>query len=361
MMRQALSLAQSGRGKVSPNPLVGAIVVNSGKIVGRGYHDGVGRPHAEVNALSEAGNLARGAIMYVTLEPCAVWGRTPPCTDAIIHAGISKVFVATEDPNPSVSGRGMGLLRESGIQVEVGLLEDEARRVNETYMKFMKTGLPFVTLKVAATIDGKIATKAGESRWITEDEARDRVQSLRMGADAILVGVGTVLADDPSLTVRDTEIERKPRRIVLDSKLRTPRNAKLLDGNAPTVIATTVSPSRTVENAEVWSLESDPSGRVSLNSLLQKAGQQRITSILVEGGAEVFSSFLNEHKVDKLMFFVAPKIMGCGIDAFGEFAADRLQEAFLLDIADICMVGSDILITAYPRQDSCGPKVESDS
>lgn len=360
MMREALSLAENGRGKVSPNPLVGAVVVNNGKVVGKGYHDGVGKPHAEVNALSEAGNLARRAIMYVTLEPCAAWGRTPPCTDAIIGAGITKVFVGVEDPNPSVSGRGVGLLRESGIEVEVGLLEQDAKRVNEVYMKFMKTRTPFVTLKVAATIDGKIASRRGESRWITEPVARDRVQSLRRDADAILVGVGTVLADNPSLTVKDITTERQPKRIVLDSKLRTPLNAKLLDGNAPTIIATTVSPSRIVRNAEVWSFQSDSSGRVSLERLLEKAGEQGITSILVEGGAEVFSSFLSERKADKLMIFVAPKIMGSGIDAFGGFIADRLREAFQLDIADVSMVGTDILMTCYPRRDSGIRKLESD-
>ena len=245
-MREALLLAQKGRGRVSPNPLVGAVVVNDGKVVGRGYHHGAGKPHAEVNALSEAGYLAEGATMYVTLEPCLTWGRTPPCTEAIIKAGISRVLVATTDPNPSVSGKGIELLRNSGLQVELGLLDEEAKRMNESYIKFARTGLPFVTLKVAATIDGKIATGGGQSKWITEVEARDHVQSLRADADAILVGVGSILADDPSLTVRIGEGERKPRRIVLDSKLRTPLHAKVLDRNAPTAIATAVSSPKAV-------------------------------------------------------------------------------------------------------------------
>ena len=350
IMREALLLAQKGRGRVSPNPLVGAVVVNDGKVVGRGYHHGAGKPHAEVNALSEAGYLAEGATMYVTLEPCLTWGRTPPCTEAIIKAGISRVLVATTDPNPSVSGKGIELLRNSGLQVELGLLDEEAKRMNESYIKFARTGLPFVTLKVAATIDGKIATGGGQSKWITEVEARDHVQSLRADADAILVGVGSILADDPSLTVRIGEGERKPRRIVLDSKLRTPPHAKVLDRNAPTAIATAVSSPKAVGNAEIWSLESSNSGRVSLDSLLRRAAQEGITSILVEGGAEVFSSFLNEDKVDKLILFVAPKIIGSGLDAFKGFAADDLKDAFQLDITDVRMVGTDILVIAYPKK-----------
>lgn len=350
MMREALLLAQKGRGKVSPNPLVGTLVVNDGKVVGRGYHDGAGKPHAEVNALSQAGNLAEGATMYVTLEPCLTWGRTPPCTDAIIKAGISRVLVATTDPNPSVSRKGIELLRKSGLQVEVGLLDEEAKRINESYFKFVSTGLPFVTLKVATTIDGKIATGTGQSKWITEVEARDYVQSLRNDVDAILVGVGSILADDPSLTVRTGGGERKPVRIVLDSKLRTPPHAKVLDGNASTAIATTGSSPQVLENAEIWSLESDRSGRVSLDSLLRRAAEEGITSILVEGGAEVFSSFLNEDKVDKVILFMAPKIMGSGLSAFKGYAADRLKDLFQLDITDLRMVGTDILVTAYPRR-----------
>ena len=350
IMREALLLAQKGRGKVSPNPLVGALVVNDGKVVGKGYHDAAGKAHAEVNALAQAGNLAEGATMYVTLEPCLTWGRTPPCTDAIMKAGISRILVATIDPNPSVSGKGIELLRKSGLQVDVGLLDEEARRTNESYIKFVSTGLPFVTLKVAATIDGKIATGAGQSKWITEVEARNHVQTLRNEIDAILVGVGSILIDDPSLTVRTGGNERKPMRIVLDSKLRTPPHAKVLDGNAPTTIATTASSSKALENAEIWPLESNRSGRVSLDCLLRRAGEEGITSILVEGGAEVFSSFLNEDKVDKMILFMAPKIMGSGLSAFKGFAANGLNDVFQLDITDVRMVGSDILVIAYPRR-----------
>jgi diaminohydroxyphosphoribosylaminopyrimidine deaminase/5-amino-6-(5-phosphoribosylamino)uracil reductase len=352
LMRMALSLAEKGRGKVSPNPLVGAIIVNNGEIVGRGYHDGVGRPHAEVHALSQAGGRARGASMYVTLEPCSTWGRTPPCTDAIIKAGISSVFVATTDPNPSVSGNGIRLLRESGIEVKWGLLRHEAERQNESYMHYMRHRLPFVVLKVAATIDGKIATHAGESKWITSQESRDFVQSLRSEMDAILVGVGTVLADNPSLTVRKGLTERKPVRIILDSRLRTPSHAAVLDDRAPTVMATGDAGLRAPENAAIWPLRADSPGRLSLEELLKRAAKEKITSILVEGGAKVFSSFLFEGRVQKIVFLLAPRILGRGMDPFSSIRVNALSEALPLDIHEVSMIGSDIRVIAYPRERS---------
>jgi diaminohydroxyphosphoribosylaminopyrimidine deaminase/5-amino-6-(5-phosphoribosylamino)uracil reductase len=359
LMREALALALKGRGKVSPNPLVGAIVLKEGRVVGRGYHDGCGKPHAEVNALSEAGNAARGATMYVTLEPCHLWGRTPPCTDAMIKAGISRVIVATKDPNPSVSGAGIETLKKAGVEVEVGLMEKEARRMNESYFKFMSTGLPFIILKIAMTLDGKIAAKDGSSKWITGDAAREHVQSIRKGVDAILAGIGTVLADDPSLTVRDAPCERKPKRIILDSRLRIPPNAKVLDGSAPSVVATTAASPPQLKNVDIWPLESDASGRVSLDHLLKRAAEENITSILVEGGSDVFSSFLRERKVDKFMIFLAPKIMGSGLDAFSGFTARRLEDAFSLDITDVNVIGNDLVVVAYPRAEAELHKRES--
>jgi len=334
---------------VSPNPLVGAIIVKDGEIVGRGYHDGVGRPHAEVHALSEAGDLARGAAMYVTLEPCSTWGRTPPCTDAIVKAGISRVFVATTDPNPSVSGNGIRILSEAGVEVEVGLRHGEAEKQNEYYMHYMKYGLPFVVLKVATTIDGKIATAAGESKWITSKESRDYVQSLRSEVDAILVGVGTVLADNPSLTVRRDAAFKRPRRIILDSNLRTPPDAAVLDRSAPTVVATAADAPSPPNGATIWRLEVDRSGRLSLDGLLKRAARENITSILVEGGSEVFSSFLAENRTQKIVFIMAPRILGCGIDAFSGIRVDVLDEALPLDIEEVSMIGSDIKVTAYPE------------
>ncbi len=349
-MEEALLLAERGRGMVSPNPLVGAVIVRNNKIVGRGFHEGVGRPHAEVNALREAGELSRGATLYVTLEPCSTWGRTPPCTNAIVGAGIARVFVSTTDPNPSVSGNGIDLLKAAGIKVEVGLLREHAEKLNECYMKFMRSRLPFVILKIASTIDGKIATDTGESRWITGVKARKHVQDLRREVDAILVGVGTALADNPSLTVRGRRERREPKRILLDSNLRIPRNAAILDGIAPTVVATTVVPRKPLGKADVWTLDPDDSGRVSLDALLARAAKEGITSILVEGGAQVFSSFLAERKADKLILFVAGKVMGSGIGAFSGLKTERLKDAFPLDIEDVRMIGGDVLVTAYPRE-----------
>jgi diaminohydroxyphosphoribosylaminopyrimidine deaminase/5-amino-6-(5-phosphoribosylamino)uracil reductase len=352
LMRAALSLAEKGRGRVSPNPLVGAVIAKSGQIVGRGYHDGVGRPHAEVHALSEAKERARGAEMYVTLEPCSTWGRTPPCTDAIIKAGITRVLVAATDPNPSVSGNGIRLLRESGVEVKVGIMRGEAEKQNEYYMHYMRNGLPFVTLKVAATIDGKIATGSGESKWITSEESREFVQSMRSEVDAILVGIGTVLADDPSLTVREDTKERKATRIVLDSRFRTPTDAAVLDGSAPTVIAAAEGVPDPPDDTTVWPLRIGGSGRVSLEDLLKRAAKEGITSILVEGGAQVFSSFLAAKKVQKIVFILAPRILGSGIDAFSGVRVEGLSQALKLDIHDVCMIGSDIMVTAYPEKET---------
>jgi diaminohydroxyphosphoribosylaminopyrimidine deaminase/5-amino-6-(5-phosphoribosylamino)uracil reductase len=349
-MREALLLAEGGKGMVSPNPLVGAVIVKNNRVVGRGYHEGPGTPHAEVNALNEAGELARGATLYATLEPCSTWGRTPPCTDAIISAGLARVFVSTTDPNPSVSGNGIRLLQAAGIKVEVGLLREEAESLNECYMKFMRTGLPFVILKIALTIDGLIATETGESKWITGTEARTRVQELRREVDAVLIGVGTALTDNPSLTVREPGTGREPKRIVLDSKLRISKGAAILDGSAATVIATTLIPQEPLGKADIWTLDQEDSGRVSLDALLAKAAQQGITSILVEGGAQVFSSFISEGKADKLILFVAAKVMGSGIGAFSSLRTRRLEDAFPLDIRDVRMIGGDMLVTAYPGE-----------
>jgi len=240
MMRRALALATRGRGLVSPNPLVGAVVVQDSRVVGEGWHDGPGNPHAEIHALRAAGDLARGATLYVTLEPCDHHGRTPPCTNAILEAGVARVVAAARDPNPIVDGRGFDRLRSAGVDVVAGVLESEAERLNEAFATHVRTGLPFVVLKMAATLDGKVAARDGSSRWITGREARAEVHRMRAAADAVLVGAGTALADDPSLTVRDPEYRGRPvLRVLADARGRVRPTARLFSDDAPTLVATT--------------------------------------------------------------------------------------------------------------------------
>ncbi|RKY57306.1 MAG: bifunctional diaminohydroxyphosphoribosylaminopyrimidine deaminase/5-amino-6-(5-phosphoribosylamino)uracil reductase RibD [Candidatus Latescibacterota bacterium] len=348
-MKLALRLARKGLGSTHPNPMVGALVVRDGKVVGRGWHRRPGEPHAEVVALREAGDSARGATMYVTLEPCVHYGRTPPCVDRILEAGVSRVICATVDPNPLVDGRGIGKLRDAGVEVEVGVLEDEAKELNRAYFKYITTGRPFVTLKWAQTLDGRIATSSGDSRWITGEGARKHAHRLRAEADAVVVGVGTVLADDPQLTVRLTK-GRDPLRVVLDSELRTPPTAKVLSGGRA-VLATTerASPERRKvleeAGAEVWVLP-ERDGRVDLEALLAKlAGEGRI-SVLVEGGREVLTSFLRRGMCDRIVIFLAPKLLGEGIDALGDLGIDRISDALSLRILRTRRFGEDICLEA---------------
>lgn len=317
-MKRALRLAR--RGKTSPNPMVGAVVVREGRIVGEGYHPKAGEPHAEVFALRQAGPLARGADLYVTLEPCCHQGKMPPCTDAVIRSGVKRVFAAMQDPNPQVGGKGFEILRKAGIEVHVGLMESEARKLNEAYIKRVTTGLPFVLWKAAMTLDGKIATRTGDSRWVTGEKARAYVHRLRAQSDAILVGIGTVLADDPQLTNRQVAKNAKnPLRVVVDSDADTPLEARVLGNEAETVIAVTVqAPKGRVEalrNAGAKALVlPDDNGRVPLRALMTELAGMGINSILLEGGGELAASMLAEGLVDKGLIFIAPKIVG-GRDA----------------------------------------------
>ena len=317
-MQAALALARRGLGNTWPNPAVGCVIVRDGRVVGRGWTQPGGRPHAEAEALARAGEAARGATAYVTLEPCSHWGRTPPCCDALVRAGIRRVVVAAGDPDPRVNGRGLARLREAGVMVEVGLLGEEARRLNAGFAGRITRGLPLVTLKLATTLDGRIATAGGESRWITGPEARREAHALRARHDAILVGSGTVLADDPELTCRIPGMARVPlARVIADGRLRTPLTAKLVAGarEAPTWIATAIGhkpPALAPYQAagvEMLPIRHDRQG-LDMAALLGALAQRGITRVLVEGGVGVASALLRAGLVDRLAWFHAPGVMG---------------------------------------------------
>ena len=312
-MKRALALA--ARGRTSPNPMVGAVVVRGGKIVGEGYHPKAGESHAEVFALDRAGDLAKGADLYVTLEPCCHFGRTPPCTDAVIRSGVRRVFAATQDPNPLVQGRGIEALRSAGIEVRVGVLESEARKLNRPYIKRITTGRPFVLWKAAMTLDGKIATRTGDSRWVTGERARRAVHRLRSRFDAILVGIGTVLADDPELTARGVRRTDGPLRVVVDGNARIPLDSKVFNSDAPTVLVTKRdAPEERLDalrSAGVRVLEiRDEEGRVDLGRLMTELANMGVNSVLLEGGGELAASMIEAGLVDEGLIFIAPKIIG---------------------------------------------------
>ena len=354
-MREALRIAEYARGRTSPNPLVGAVIVRDGAIVASGWHRAAGEPHAEIHALRMAGELARGATLYVTLEPCAHHGRTGPCAEAVIAAGLARVVIALSDPNPLVAGRGIHLLTAAGIEVTTGICEDEARRQNEIFLKWVTTKRPFVTLKTAMTLDGKIASHTGASRWITGAAARARVHAYRNEYDAILVGIGTVLADDPSLTTRlEHGTGKNPLRIVLDSEARTPLDAKLVaDGAAPTIIVVSERADHRRVNllracgAEVVTLGTQ---RVDIAALLDYLGAREITSLFVEGGAAVNWSLLAGGSVDKVHAFIAPMLMGgeTAKTPIGGTGFDSPQTALRLRDVTVEQLGADILVTGYP-------------
>ena len=355
-MWEALHLAEFARGRTSPNPLVGAVIVRDGIVVGSGWHRAAGEPHAEIHALRMAGELARGATLYVTLEPCSHHGRTGPCAEAVIAAGIARVVTALSDPNPFVAGHGIERLRAAGIEVTTGVLSEEARRQNEVFLKWVVTKRPFVTLKTAMTLDGKTASRTGASQWITDAEARTRVHEWRDAHDAILVGIGTVLADDPSLTVRlPHRTGKNPVRVVLDSTARTPHDAKLLaDGAARTIIVVSerAAPKRTALlqacGAEVVTFGRE---RVDIPALMDFLGREELTSVFVEGGASVHWSFLSAGLVDKVRAFIAPMLMG-GADAptaVGGAGFESPQAALRLTDTTVEQVGADILMTGYPQ------------
>ena len=356
-MQEALRLARNAAGRTSPNPLVGAVIVREGRIVGAGWHRKAGTPHAEIHALNMAGNLAKGATLYVTLEPCSHYGRTGPCAEAVVKAGIKRVVIGMGDPNPKVAGKGIAILERAGIEVRCGVLEDEARALNEVFLKWIATQKPFVVLKTAMSLDGKIATHTGKSQWITGEAARQRVHEYRDTYDGIMVGIGTVLADNPSLTARLPDGQGKnPVRIVVDSKARTPLDANLVtDGAALTIIAVTAkAPQERVQALKdkgVAIMVAGDGEQVDMNLLMQKLGEMEICSVFAEGGGQVNFSLLKAGLVDKVHAFIAPKLIG-GREALtpvegAGFA--ELTEAVELERTTVETIGQDILLTGYVK------------
>lgn len=360
-MRRALRLAVRARGLTSPNPMVGAVVVKSGRVVAEDFHRKAGGLHAEALALQKAGERARNATLYVTLEPCChLDKRTPPCTKAVIAAGIKKVVVAMADPNPRVAGRGIGELEGRGIRVVSGVLEEEARRLNEAYVKYIATGLPFVTLKIAMTLDGKIATPEGQSKWITGEQARKLVHRMRSETDAVVTAVGTVLADNPQFTVRLGRGEGKhPLRVVIDPDLKTPPDFNVCSVPPETIIVTRKlqGPGPAQEKAKllkercVGILEYEGE-RVDLAWLMAELGKRQVVSVMIEGGASLNASALQDGVVDKVVLFIAPKIIGGrdSIPAVGGSLFQRLEEAFMLRDLKVRRAGQDVMIEGYLQQ-----------
>ncbi len=361
-MALALKLAAKGAGFTSPNPMVGAVVVKDGRLVGKGYHRRHGRPHAEVEALRQAGPQTHGATLYVNLEPCNHYGNTPPCTEAVVAAGIYRVVIANSDPNPGVTGGGADFLREKGLIVDTGLMAEAGCKLNETFFKAITTRQPFVIAKAAASLDGKIATHTSESHWITGDKARIWVHQLRHQVDAILVGVGTVVADDPQLTTRLPKGKGKDStRIIVDSCLRLPLTARVLTQKsaAPTWIAcTTAAPPEKI--AAIKALGADiiltpaRENRVDLSALLTILGERQVHGLLVEGGAEIHGAFFDAGLVDKFHLFLAPKFIG-GRQApgiLGGLGIARLQEVRPVQNLTIRHIGLDILISGYLTETS---------
>ena len=352
-MQEALRIAANARGRTSPNPLVGAVIVKDDRIIAEGWHRQAGTPHAEVHAIRMAGQLAYGSTMYVTLEPCSHFGRTPPCTNLIVNTGIKRVFAAMSDPNPKVAGKGLQILRDAGIEVSVGLLEEEAHKLNEVFIKWVTTNRPFVTLKTAMSLDGKIATSTGQSQWITSEASRRRVHELRDIHDAIMVGIGTVLADNPSLTTR-IKGGKNPIRIIVDSNARTPLNSNVVvDNQARTIIAVTANAptarlvSLTSTGAEV--IVAGDGEQVDLNILMNELAKREITSIFVEGGGTLNFSLLEAGLVDKVYAFIAPKIIG-GRDSLTSVEGEgfkNLKDSITLTDIETEMIDNDILITGY--------------
>jgi diaminohydroxyphosphoribosylaminopyrimidine deaminase/5-amino-6-(5-phosphoribosylamino)uracil reductase len=357
-MAVAIRLAQKGRGMVSPNPLVGAVIVKGNKIVGWGYHRFYGGPHAEVYALRKAGKCAQGADLYVNLEPCCHHGKTPPCADEIIKSGIRRVYIGINDPNPLVSGKGIKKLRKAGIDVETGILQEESVLLNEAFIKYITKKVPFAVLKLAATLDGKIATKTGDSRWISGEDARRLVHRLRFESDAVLVGSGTVIADDPQLTVRNYAGARKknPVRIIVDSRLRMPLCSQLLKtaGEIKTIIATTRQASKNKiaqikqRGAEVL-IVSYRNKRVDLKCLMKHLASRGIASVLIEGGSELSAAALEDGIVDKVLFFYAPKIIGGAHSRsmVGGTGISKISDAISLNDIHYKRLGRDILVEGY--------------
>jgi len=361
-----LRLARRGYGTTSPNPMVGAVLVKNGKVIGRGWHHRAGEPHGEIEAIRDAtrcGKSVKGATLYVTLEPCSTHGRTPPCTDAILKAGIKHVIIGATDSNPHHRGKAFQILQRAGIKVTAGVLADECAELNEAFNHWIVHRTPFVTVKAAMTLDGKIATATGESKWITGEKARAHAMKLRQGADAILVGINTILADDPSLTVRSLKSKvqslksrrsNRLRRIILDSQARTPLKSKVVNdeyARLTTIVVNRSAPAKQVselsKRANVIVASGNSRSGIDLRWLLRRLGSENVTSLLVEGGGEVNASFLLQGLAQRVAFFYAPKILG-GRDSVRAVAGTgimRLEQAIKLSSVDYRTLGPDLLLT----------------
>ena len=359
-MEKALALAVRGRGFASPNPVVGACVVKNGKLVGSGFHECFGQAHAEVNAIRAARQKLKGATLYVTLEPCSTWGKTPPCTRAIIESGIKRVVIATLDPNPKHAGIGIKILRKAGIKTEIGLLRDEAQALNVGFAKWIQTKLPLVRLKLAQSLDGKIAARSGDSRWVSGEAARNYVHLLRANADAVLVGKNTALRDDPLLSVRHVKSDWQPWRIVMDPKGELPLKSRIFSFNPKRggkVILVCAKENfrkaaRRFQNLSVCILPCETrKGRIDLRILLKKLGSLGVTSLLVEGGGELAASFVQERLADELYLFVAPKIVGGrdSITSFEGIGVRRMRDALNLRGVEFEKIGDDFLVKGHFR------------
>ena len=348
-MELALKLAEKGSGMTSPNPMVGCIIVKRGRIVGKGYHKKAGTEHAEVIALNDAGKKAVNSTMYVNLEPCSHWGRTPPCTEKILEAGVREVIIGMNDPNPIVNG--FLELKLRGVKTKIGILEKESKKLNEIFVKYIKTKRPFVILKVAMSLDGKIATKTGDSKYITSKEARAYVHRIRTEVDAVMVGLNTVIRDNPELTPRLFE-GKDPMKIVVDSQLKIPRNCKLMKNPGKLVVVTTAKAPKN-EAAKLQQkgvtviITKSNKGMVDLQDLMKQLGRHEITSVMIEGGSELNSSAIKAGMVDKLLVFTAPKIIGNGLGAIGNLGIDKIKKAIKLKNPSCMKIGKDTLVEAY--------------
>ncbi|MDO8550774.1 MAG: bifunctional diaminohydroxyphosphoribosylaminopyrimidine deaminase/5-amino-6-(5-phosphoribosylamino)uracil reductase RibD [Ignavibacteria bacterium] len=355
-IKLAIEIAKKGSGKVSPNPLVGCIVIKNDRILGAGFHEKFGGKHAEVNAIEKAGSNIEGATIYSNLEPCSHFGKTPPCVDLIISSKIKKVVIGTLDMNPQISGKGVKKLKAAGIEVKVGVLENECIGLNKFFFKYITKKLPYVTLKAAQTIDGKIADKAGESSWISSVPSRKYVHSLRARYDAVLVGAGTVEKDDPKLTVRLTE-GRNPKRIILDSDLDLNLNHKIFTRNSDKNLIVITSRKSIGKKRRINKLNSlgvtllfvkeERDDRINLKSALRELQKIGIASVLVEGGSQVFTSFIKENLFDDMIIFISPKILGCGIPIVGNLGIKQLQKSLKIKINNVEKIGDDVLVELH--------------
>jgi diaminohydroxyphosphoribosylaminopyrimidine deaminase/5-amino-6-(5-phosphoribosylamino)uracil reductase len=350
-MKRALRLARRGEAWVSPNPMVGAVIVKKDRIIGEGYHQKFGGNHAEINAINHVTEPIKGATIYINLEPCTHYGKTPPCIESILAAKPARVVIGTPDANPIVTGKGIEALKRHGIKTTVGILEESCKELNERFFIFMRTGIPFVTLKFAQSIDGRIATASGHSRWISSEQSLKFAHALRSHHDAVLVGSGTLSKDDPELTVRLSR-GRNPLRVVIDSHLRISPDARILkdQDKAKTIVATTNNADRekrarlTDLGVEVLAVDTDKDRRVDLMRLLMELGKRNISSVLVEGGAAIITSMLVEQLPDRVVIIIAPKIVGKGLEAIGDLGIKSINESLRLTYRKVRRLGDDLII-----------------